>query len=222
MLKNLGFQLVRQMNLSFINKILFDATPKKTLVGHDVFLELPQRKHSAQWVNIRAKNHGFLQPWEPLWDKNLLNKQGYLRILKKFQQHRKQWRNIIYFIIRKSDNQLIGGITMGNIRFGSAASVQIGYWMGEEFTRNGYMQESIALVTRYAFMELHFQRVEAFCMANNHASINLLKKCNFILEGEARSFLEINGHREDHQMFSLLKTDLISLAKQNFKHFLDK
>ncbi|MCH9853222.1 MAG: GNAT family N-acetyltransferase [Alphaproteobacteria bacterium] len=210
------------MSLFFINSLLVDSHPKKTLQGHDVFLELPQRKHGIQWVEIRAKNHGFLQPWEPLWDENLLNKQGYLRILKKFRQHRKQWRNIIYFIMRQSDNQLMGGITIGNIRFGSAASIQIGYWMGEEFTRNGYMQEAIALVTRYAFMELHFHRIEAFCMASNHASINLLKKCNFTLEGEARSFLEINGHREDHQMFSLLKTDLINIAKQNFKHFLNK
>ncbi len=200
--------------------MFLESHPKKKLIGNHIILELPANKHCGQWIEVRHNNHGFLQPWEPRWDISLLTKTGYKQILKKFTKHRKEWRNIVYFIVRKSDQQLMGGITMGNIRFGAAAATQLGYWMGEEFTRQGYMKEAIALVSRYAFMELHFERLEAFCMANNRPSINLLKKCNFKAEGEARSFLEINGFREDHQMFALLKSDLIDIAKQNFKDFL--
>ncbi len=198
------------------------VTPKKKLIGNQIILELPAKKHSQDWIDVRSKNFGFLQPWEPRWDPAVLTPAGYKQILKKFIKHREEWRNLVYFIIRKSDQKLVGGITLGNIRFGSAATTQLGYWMGEEYTRKGYMQEALAVITRYAFTELYFERLEAYCMDNNRPSINLLKKCNFKPEGEARGFLEINGFREDHLAFSLLKSDLIDIAQQRFQEMIKK
>ncbi len=196
--------------------------PQKKLIGSQIMLELPAKKHCDAWVSVRSSNFGFLQPWEPRWDAVVLTPSGYKKILKKFTKHREEWRNVVYFIIRKSDNQLVGGITLGNIRFGASATAQLGYWMGKEYTRNGYMKETLAVIVRYAFTELYFERLEAYCMENNRPSINLLKKCNFKPEGEARGFLEINGFREDHLIFSLLKSDLIDIAQQRFQDYIKK
>ncbi len=187
---------------------------QKILDGRHIFLEFPKKSHRNQWVDLRQKNHHFLQPWEPKWDALLLTHPGYRRILSKFKKARKDWKTLVYFIIRKSDQTLIGGISLGEINFGSAKSAAIGYWMGEEYTRNGYMSEAIALICRYGFSQLTLARIEAYCMAENYPSLKLLKKCNFTLEGEARSYLEINGFRENHLIYSLLKTDLIKLAKE--------
>ena len=188
--------------------------PAKILDGNNIFLELPAKKHGRAWVNIRERNHSFIQIWEPKWDKQLLTFAGYKKILKKFTRARKDWRTLIYFIIRKADNVLIGSISLSELNFGAAKSGKLGYWLGKEHAQKGYMTEAIALIARYGFSELNLVRIEAYSMAQNTASIKLLKKCNFTLEGEARSYLEINGFRENHLIFSLLKEDLTALAKQ--------
>ena len=48
----------------------------------------------------------------------------------------------------KPSGQLIGGITLGNIRHGVAQAGQIGYWIGERYAGQGFMLEAVELVVR--------------------------------------------------------------------------
>ena len=40
-----------------------------------------------------------------------------------------------FFIFENDSGALIGGITLGNIRYGVAQTGQIGYWLGERLCR---------------------------------------------------------------------------------------
>lgn len=51
-------------------------------------------------------------------------------------------------------------------------------------------------------------RIEAHVMPNNKASIRVLEKMEFINEGIAHKFLEVNGIWEDHVHFTLIDDNI--------------
>jgi ribosomal-protein-alanine N-acetyltransferase len=59
----------------------------------------------------------------------------------------------------------------------------------------------------YVFHGLRLHRLEAACIPDNIASINLLRKCGFQEEGYAREYLLINGIWQNHKLFALLPSD---------------
>ena len=87
------------------------------------------------------------------------------------------------FLIRREDARLIGAITLDSIRRGPAQSAQVGYWVGPDFARQGYMTEALAAVTTTRFDALDLSRIEAACLPENLASRGLLEKTGFDYEG---------------------------------------
>ena len=59
-----------------------------------------------------------------------------------------------FFIGReRREDALIGGITLGNIRYGVAQTGQIGYWLGERYAGRGLMFEALGLLVPYCFRD---------------------------------------------------------------------
>lgn len=67
------------------------------------------------------------------------------------------------------------------------------------------MHAALMALTRHAFDKLGLHRIEAACMPDNHASMNLLRKCGFAEEGYAKKYLRINGQWRDHVLFALTR-----------------
>lgn len=166
-------------------------------------LQIPVMADFAGWVSVRAHSQTFLKPWEPTWPKNDLTRSAFRLRLRHYQRDRREGHAYPFFIRREADDALIGGITLSNIRRGAAQTGTTGYWIGMDYQRCGYMQCALTALTRYAFHELGLHRVEAACMPDNLASINLLRKCGFAEEGFAKSYLRINGQWRDHVLFAL-------------------
>ena len=112
-----------------------------------------------------------------------------------------------FFIFRRSDDVLLGGITLSNVRRGVAQVGSLGYWMGEPFVRRGYMSDAVAAIGQFAFHDLTLHRVEAACLPCNEASQKVLLRNGFVQEGLARKYLKINGVWQDHLLFALLADD---------------
>ena len=113
------------------------------------------------------------------------------------------------FLARLLDgNVLVGGAGLTNIRFGSAQSASLGYWLGEPHQGQGYMTEAVRGVCTWAFHWLGLERVEAGTLPENLASQNVLKRVGFKEEGFARAYLEIGGRRRAHVLFGLVSGDL--------------
>jgi ribosomal-protein-alanine N-acetyltransferase len=110
-----------------------------------------------------------------------------------------------FLIIRSSDNTLVGGLTLANIRRGVAQAGSIGYWMGRPFVRRGYMTAAVRAIIPFAFASLRLHRLEAACIPSNAGSIRLLEKTGFVREGYAREYLCINGIWQDHLLYGRLK-----------------
>ncbi|POY37521.1 N-acetyltransferase [Solitalea longa] len=81
---------------------------------------------------------------------------------------------------------------------------EIGYMLHPDFWRTGIMSEALDCVLAYGFNQLNFHSVEANVNPANNASINLLKKLNFIQEAYFKENYYANGKFLDSVILSLL------------------
>lgn len=178
------------------------------LQGKFVFLRAPDAGDWESWAALRSESREFLTPWEPLWPNDDLTRTAFRRRIRRYQRDIRDDIAYPFFIFRRSDRALVGGITVSNIRRGVTQACSVGYWIGEAHTRRGYMRDALRTVVVHGLKDLGFHRVEAACLPHNHASQALLKQTGFTEEGYARKYLRINGSWQDHVLFGILETDL--------------
>jgi len=83
----------------------------------------------------------------------------------------------------------------------------LGYWIGVDFARHGYMSEAIKAVVAYSFAKLDLSRIEAATLPENKPSRGLLEKSGFKYEGVAQSYLQIAGRWRTHVLYANLRND---------------
>ena len=181
--------------------------PKKKLTGERVFLRPPKRRDALKWQKLRMSSKSFLVPWEPSWDASSCTRRAYLRYFKNSNYLANMDRAYSFLIFKTDDKTLLGGINIGNVRRGVSQSASLGYWIGEKYSRNGYMKEALKLLIPSLFVDLRLNRIEAATLEENIASKNLLKKIGFKKEGVLRKYLKINGNWRDHILYGLLESD---------------
>ncbi len=179
-----------------------DSSP--TVEGDFVRLRAPRMSDYREWVDLRAASRDFLQPWEPTWPADDLTRPAFRRRLSLYARDRDLGQGHAFFILRKPDDVIVGGINLRNIMRGVAQSGAIGYWAGEPHARQCYTLAALKTLTRFAFLTLGLHRLEAACCTDNEASRRLLMKAGFGYEGVARSYLKINGMWRDHLLFGLV------------------
>jgi [ribosomal protein S5]-alanine N-acetyltransferase len=177
------------------------------IVGDSVMLRAPQMADHAEWAALRESSREFLTPWEPTWPPDDLTRASFRRRIRRYAEDQRSDLAYPLFVFRKSDNVLLGGLTLANIRRGCAQAGNLGYWMGAAYSRQGYMTAAVKLVIPFAFETLRLHRVEAACIPANVASIRLLEKTGFRREGFAREYLCIDGAWQDHLLYARLKHD---------------
>ncbi|WP_199178457.1 GNAT family N-acetyltransferase [Acidimangrovimonas sediminis] len=170
-------------------------------------LRLPVHGDFRNWAELRGASFEFLQPWEPSWATDHLTRKAFTNRVYWAQRTYAQGRGVPLFLIRRKDQALVGGITLDNIRLGPAKAGTLGYWVGQDHARLGYMHEAITAVVHYAFADLDLSRIEAACLPENAPSRGVLEKCGFKYEGVAQSYLQINGRWRNHVLYANLRSD---------------
>jgi len=186
---------------------MFRKMPKINIETENLTMRLPQMIDRDEWINLRRKSADFLMPWEPKWQDDHLTKKSFTQ---RVEWARKSVQNntaIPLFIIRRSDQLLVGAITLDNIRRGPAQTATIGYWTGEPYIRQGFMGDALPAVVNYAFETLDLSRIEAACLPKNLASRRVLEKSGFKYEGVAQSYLQISGRWRNHVLYANLRND---------------
>jgi ribosomal-protein-alanine N-acetyltransferase len=177
------------------------------ITGQKVILRPPQYSDWKVWADERKKNKLYLQPWEPLWSINELERSSFVKRVRMFERlsHNDQAYS---FLIYKSDNEdFIGEVNISNVQRGIIQSCTIGYWIAKDCEGKGMMSESLELVKEFIFNELKLHRIEAACLPHNIPSLKLLLKNGFIKEGTARKLLKINDKWQDHTVLSFILDD---------------
>ncbi len=106
------------------------------------------------------------------------------------------------FVIEDDSGEVVGDLSTHHCdpRVGSFS---YGITIGREHRRMGYAAEAIALVLRYYFQELRYQKVTVSIYSFNEASICLHEKLGFLAEGRIRRTAFTKGEHFDELVYGL-------------------
>jgi ribosomal-protein-alanine N-acetyltransferase len=170
-------------------------------------LRLPQHTDWRAWATLREMSAAHLTPWEPVWAHDHLTRRAFTNRVYWAQRAQQQGTALPFLLVRRNDQQLLGAITLDNIRRGPVQAGTLGYWIGAPFARQGYMREAILAMVHHAFAQLDLSRIDAACLPENAASRGVLEKCGFKYEGVAQSYLQISGRWRNHVLYANLRSD---------------
>ena len=170
-------------------------------------LRLPEHRDFREWAKLRHESKAFLSPWEPIWAADHLSRASFTNRVYWSQRAVKNGNAVTLFVFHKEAGQLVGAITLDNIRRGPSQVGTIGYWVGQQYARQGFMSEAIIAMVAHAFGALDLSRVESACLPDNLASRGVLEKAGFKYEGVAQSYIQINGRWRNHVLYAALRGD---------------
>lgn len=177
------------------------------LENDEIYLRAPVERDWRAYAELRAASRQFLEPWEPIWPSDALSRDSFQRRLARYATDWRAGAGYTFLIFRGSDDAMLGGISLSNVRRGVAQAGTLGYWMGASHAGRGLMTQALHLVLGFCFDDIGLHRVEAACLPTNEPSQKLLSRCGFIEDGYARKYLKIRGEWHDHLLFSLLAED---------------
>ena len=172
-----------------------------------LLLRPPLIRDFEEWASLRRNSRAFLVPWEPSWSRDHLTSRAFRNRVVWADRAIRQGDALPLLLVDRVGGAIVGGITLSNIRRQPAQAGTLGYWIGEDFAKNGLMSEALTALRDYAFNILDLSRLEAACLPENKASRKLLERCQFKYEGVAQAYLQINGRWRNHVLYACLRTD---------------
>jgi len=85
------------------------------------------------------------------------------------------------------------------------SSAEIGYWLGEPFWGQGLMTEAVDRVTEWALYEFGLRRLWTGVFEHNKASMRVLEKCGYALEGISKKAVMKDGEIWDEYRYAIVK-----------------
>ena len=124
------------------------------------------------------------------------------------QQHATQ-AGFGWAITLRGQDRVLGGVSL-HAWEKYHRRAEVGYDLARAFWGQGIGSEAVRAVLAFGFTQLNLNRIEAATIADNHESVNLLKKLGFRLEGLRRGYSwEEDGTFHDSAMFGLLRAEFM-------------
>ncbi|MDM3872387.1 GNAT family N-acetyltransferase [bacterium SCSIO 12696] len=119
----------------------------------------------------------------------------------------KSSENILFGVFEKQSGKHIGNIKLGPISLQHSRAT-IGLMVGEKTCwGRGYATEMIKAVSKYAFISLGLNKVDAGCYEENLGSKKAFLKSGYQVEGVLREHAQVDGRRQDCFVMGLLKSE---------------
>jgi ribosomal-protein-alanine N-acetyltransferase len=119
---------------------------------------------------------------------------------------------ILWAIIEKSTGKFIGDFAFFKIDHKNSRA-EIGYTLKPEFWKKGFMKEAMISTFNFGFKEFNLHSLEANINPGNDNSRAILTKMGFQKEAYFRENYYYNGDYLDSEIYSLLRSDFITDAK---------
>lgn len=151
-------------------------------------LVLQRRFHDhdkEMWQAVDA-NRDFLREYL-FWVDGTKSLQDVVNATDFFIKEWDKYHNWCYDIFSISDNRLLGCIDAHNLDFENRTA-ELGYWLSEKETGQGYMREAVFALEAELF-KAGFHRVEIQCDTHNYRSAMVAERCDYELEYVSRESL---------------------------------
>jgi [ribosomal protein S5]-alanine N-acetyltransferase len=103
------------------------------------------------------------------------------------------------------DGEAAGGIGLHPQSDVEWRSAEIGYWLGEAHWGKGITTEAVREVTAYGFSQLDLLRIHATVFEWNPASMRVLEKAGYTLEGRLRKAITKDGQTIDCMLYAMIR-----------------
>ncbi len=100
------------------------------------------------------------------------------------------------------DGEAAGGIGFEQKTDVERISAEIGYWLGESCWNRGIVTEALQAVTAEVFGGPDVRRLFALPFADNPASVRVLEKAGYVLEGRLRQSAIKDGKVRDQLLYA--------------------
>ena len=176
-----------------------------SLFGRRVLLRPLVASDFTAWREVRRRNADWLTKWEAQrvhGQPDVVEDRDAFAVRCSARQRERQLGTGYGFGIFV-DGDFAGEINLSAVQRGPFQSAYVGYWIDEKHAGNGYMPESLVVLSQFAFDELHLHRIQISIIPRNTASRRVVEKLGIRDEGIAVRYLEINGLWEDHVRYGL-------------------
>ncbi len=166
------------------------------MIGRNVLLRAPTQADRAEFIALNRASKRF--------HRGLISPPTTPEEFATFLKRSNTDTSICLFICLVTDGSIIGATSLSQIFRGGFQNAYLGYYVGAQYAGQGYMTEALQLTLRYAFANLKLHRLEANIQPDNVASIALVKRAGFVLEGYSKRYLKICGRWRDHERWAIL------------------
>jgi len=175
--------------------------PARLTAGAVTLRPIRQRDKPA-WSDVRSRNATWLRPWDatsPDGPGDSLPSFG--AMVRHLSAEARAGRAMPFVV--DFHGRLVGQLTVGGIAWGSLRAAHVGYWIDRDVAGRGIMPTAVALASDHCWFGLGLHRVEINIRPENAASIRVVEKLGFRLEGVRPRFLHIDGDWRDHVTYAL-------------------
>ncbi|MFC7221472.1 GNAT family N-acetyltransferase [Streptomyces polyrhachis] len=154
-----------------------------------------RREDEARWLEAVRASRELHHPWLRLPD----TPEGFQRWMDRFDGSGAAG----FTVCAPGSGELLGFVNINNIVHGGFRCGALGYGAFAAGAGRGHLTEGVGLVVRHAFGPLGLHRLEANIQPGNAASIALVRRTGFRLEGFSPDFLHIDGAWRDHERWAI-------------------
>ena len=131
------------------------------------------------------------------------------RINKLIAQYSEEFSNKDYAILLKSENKVIGSISLGSYSPKAGGIIMIGYSLNANYWGKGYATEAVKGAFKYIKANKIAKRIYAIHDVDNYKSGNVMKRAGMTQEGIMRKAGENAFHsRYDVALYSILEEEI--------------
>jgi [ribosomal protein S5]-alanine N-acetyltransferase len=164
-----------------------------------VLLRPPTPADIAELVELAAASRKLHHPW--------LSAPATPEAVESWLARTEGDRYASFLACRRDGGKIVGVFNLSEIVRAAFQSCYSSYYAHAAHAGNGYMSEGLELVLREAFGPLRLHRVEANIQPENTASIALVRRAGFRLEGLSPRYLKIGNRWCDHERWAITRDD---------------
>jgi [ribosomal protein S5]-alanine N-acetyltransferase len=133
-------------------------------------------------------------------------------IIHNYRKDFREKKQIRWGIVRKADNNMIGTCVFMNMDH-TSRRCEVGCGLVSSEWNKGFMAEALEPIIDYGFEVFDFNRIEAYIISGNSASVRLFRKLGFSYEGVVREREYFKGSFHNEIIMSMLRSDYDKISK---------
>ncbi len=168
----------------------------------DVVLRPMRRRDGAAWLEVRAQNAAWLEPWEATSPVPVHSPPPTMGQFVRHLSAQGRSGGALPWVIEYR-RALVGQLTVSSIQRGSALTASIGYWISRHVAGRGIVPTAVAMAVDHCFGPVGLHRIEIAIRPENAASLRVVAKLGLREEGLRERYLHIQGGWRDHRCFAV-------------------